>query len=90
MKWNKETKEKIQYATAVLMLAAGVTMGFLALAMNGWKDIPDSVLWFAAQCFIYAGSIFGVAMVINYKFDKIYNLINNEKNGRNENSKMAA
>ncbi len=90
MKWDKDTKEKIQYATAVLMLVAGVTMGFLALAMNGWKDIPDSVLWFAAQCFIYAGSIFGVAMVINYKFNKIYNLINTKEHGNSKNSKMAA
>ena len=75
MKWDKDTKEKIQYASAVLMLVSGTVMGFLALGMNGWHTIPDSVLWFVAQCFVYAGSIFGVAMVINYKFDRLRDMV---------------
>jgi len=82
MEWNKNTKEKIQYASAIIMLVSGLVMGFLALAMNDWHTIPDSVLWFAAQCFVYAGSIFGVAMVINYKFGEIKKIIN--KNGDND------
>ncbi len=82
MNWNKDTKEKIQYASAVVMLMAGLVMGFLALVMNDWHVIPDSVLWFAAQCFVYAGSIFGVAMVINYKFGEIKRILNDGDNNR--------
>lgn len=71
MNWNQQIKEQVQYASACFMLLSGVSMGFAALAMNAWHLIPDSVLWFVAQCFVYAGSIFGVAMVISYKFGQM-------------------
>lgn len=79
MNWNRNTKEQIQYASACMMLLAGVVMGFIALAMNDWHLIPDSVLWFVAQCFVYAGSIFGVAMVINYKFGQLVGDLNKQE-----------
>ncbi len=85
MKWDKEFKEKIQYGSAIGMLIAGVAMAFLSLAFNGWRLIPDGVLWFVSQTLIYAGTIFGFAMVINYKFGKIQSLIN----GKNKTSTSA-
>lgn len=71
MKWCKDTKEKIQYGTAVMMLVTGAVLAVISLVMNDWAEIPDSVLWYTAQCFVYAGSVFGVSLVINYKFGQI-------------------
>lgn len=89
MKWGKEVKEMVQYATAVMMLLVGSALATIALWQSGWREIPDSVLWMSAQCLIYAGSIFGVSLVINYKFGQIMNIIDNQqnKNGRKDKSK---
>ena len=38
-------------------------------------QIHDSVLWFFAQCLIYAGSIFGVAVYVNTKFNYLVDKI---------------
>ena len=47
-------------------------------------EISDSVLWFAAQTMIYAGSVFGVSIYVNDRIsglkDRINKLENNEKN----------
>lgn len=62
---KRETKEDIQVWTAVGMLIAGVSLsaaGFLAEPLG---IIHDSVLWFFAQCLVYAGSIFGVYIYVN-------------------------
>lgn len=72
---KKETKEAIQIWTAVGMLISGVglsTAGFIVAPLG---KIDDSVLWFFAQCLLYAGGIFGIGIYvngkINYLADKI-------------------
>ncbi|WAX09895.1 hypothetical protein BT681P3_00012 [Bacteroides phage BT681P3] len=62
---KRETKEDIQVWTAVGMLIAGVTMSFTGFFVEPLGIIHDSVLWFFAQCLIYAGSIFGVYIYVN-------------------------
>ena len=67
---KRETKEDIQVWTAVGMLMAGVglsTAGFFVAPVGA---IHDSVLWFFAQCLIYAGSIFGVSIYVTGKVNK--------------------
>lgn len=67
---KRETKEDVQNWTAVGMLMAGVglsTAGFLVTPLG---IIHDSVLWFFAQCLIYAGSIFGVSIYVTGKVNK--------------------
>ena len=52
------------------MLMAGVglsTAGFFVAPVGA---IHDSVLWFFAQCLIYAGSIFGVSIYVTGKVNK--------------------
>ena len=53
---QRNTKEWIQYASAVGMLVSGV-------------------LWYVAQCLVYAGSIFGVTMYIHSKWGEVKNYI---------------
>ena len=62
---KRETKEDIQVWTAVGMLITGVAMSFIGFFVEPLGIIHDSVLWFFAQCLVYAGSIFGVYIYVN-------------------------
>lgn len=67
---QKNTKEWIQYGSALAMLASGVALAFLCFFLNQY-DIKDSVLLYVAQCLVYAGSIFGVAIYIRSKIGEV-------------------
>lgn len=67
---QRNTKEWIQYGSAVGMLVSGVALTFLCFFLNSYR-IEDSVLLYVAQCLVYAGSIFGVAIYINSKFGEV-------------------
>ena len=71
---QKNTKEWIQYASAVGMLVSGVLLTFLCFFLNHY-EVKDSVLWYVAQCLVYAGSIFGVTMYIHSKWGEVKNYI---------------
>lgn len=72
---KKENKpEKQQYvatASAVLMLMSGVVLSFIAYFRSPEGTISEGVLWFTAQCLIYAGSIFGVSVYVQNKVNDI-------------------
>lgn len=68
---KRETKEDIQVWTAVGMLIAGVTMSFIGFFVEPVGVINDSVLWFFAQCLVYAGSIFGVYIYVNGRVQNV-------------------
>lgn len=72
---KKETKEDVQICTAVGMLIAGVSLSVAGFIVEPTGQIHDSVLWFFAQCLIYAGSIFGVAVYVNTKFNYLVDKI---------------
>lgn len=63
------------------MLIAGVGLSIAGFIVPPTGQIHDSVLWFFAQCLLYAGSIFGIGLYVNGKFnhlaDKFTNLMNN-------------
>lgn len=58
----------IQYLSAISMLFCGVALSVAGFIVPPVGEISDSVLWFAAQTMIYAGSVFGVSVYINEKF----------------------
>lgn len=62
---KRETKEDIQVWTAVGMLIAGVGLSVAGFLVEPLGIIHGSVLWFFAQCLVYAGSIFGVYIYVN-------------------------
>lgn len=68
---KRETREDIQVWTAVGMLIAGVTMSFIGFFVEPLGIIHDSVLWFFAQCLVYAGSIFGVCIYVNGRVQSV-------------------
>lgn len=64
------------------MLVAGVGLsvaGFIAPPMG---EISDSVLYFFAQCLIYAGSMFGVSIYIHSKFNELSSQLNEKIKGK--------
>lgn len=65
------SREDAAILSAVLMLAAGVALAFIAFFRSPVGEISESVLWFTAQCLIYAGSIFGVSVYVQTKFAEI-------------------
>lgn len=67
---KRETKEDIQVWTAVGMLIAGTGLTVAGFLVTPLGIIHDSVLWFFAQCLIYAGSIFGVSIYVTGKVNK--------------------
>lgn len=67
-----DTKEKIQYATAVAMVVSAVVLAFICFFLNHYK-IEDSVLWYIAQALVYAASIFGISLAIKTKMGEVKN-----------------
>ncbi len=59
---SKETKESVQIWSAVGMLAVGVALVIAGFIVSPTGEVSESVLWFFAQCLIYAGSIFGIGI----------------------------
>ncbi len=83
---RKETKEDVQVCTAVGMLLSGVGLSIAGFIVEPTGQIHDSVLWFFAQCLIYAGSIFGIGIYVNTKFNSLIDRIKDKevKNGERE------
>ena len=77
---TKETRMKYQVYSALAMLLAGVALSVAGVLVPPVGEISDSVLWFFAQCLIYAGSIFGVSIYVQSKFTELKEEINNRKN----------
>ena len=71
------TKEVIQYGSAIAMIASGIVLAFLSFFLNDY-DIEDGVLWYIAQALIYAGGIFGVSIYFKTKLGEF------ESNARRE------
>lgn len=61
--------------TACITLASGIVMSFFSFFLSVDHIISDSVLWYFAQCLMYAASAFGIAAYIHAKFDHIGSLI---------------
>jgi hypothetical protein len=52
------------------MLASGVGLSVAGFIVPPVGEISDSVLWFFAQCLIYAGTALGVDVMIDHKLAK--------------------
>lgn len=77
---TKEDRTKYQVYSALAMLLAGVALSVAGFLVPPVGEISDSVLWFFAQCLIYAGSIFGVSIYVQSKFSELKEEMSNRKN----------
>ncbi len=55
---------KVRSYTAVAMLAAGVGLSVAGFIAPPFGEISDSVLWFFAQCLMYAGTALGIDVIV--------------------------
>ena len=62
------------------MLAAGVTLVFAGFLVPPLGEVSESVLWFFAQCLIYAGSIFGISIYVSSQLKNIRKQLNIDNN----------
>ena len=68
---KKETKEAIQYGSAIIMLLLGASLSIAGFITAPAGQIHESVLWLFAQCLIYAGSVFGISVYMTDRFSRI-------------------
>ena len=65
-KWDDlGVKDKIQYITAIVLIASGIILAFLSFAFT--FTIATGSLIYISQCFITAGGIFGVSIYFKNK-----------------------
>lgn len=81
---QRNTKEWIQYGSAVVVLTSGIVLAYVSYFTSQMRDVTDNVLWYFAQTLMYAGSIFGVAIAIEAKFENIKNKFFNHKNNETD------
>ena len=55
--------------TAVFMLVSGVALSTAGFITPPLGEISDSVLWFFAQCLLYAGAALGIDVIIDHKMN---------------------
>ena len=65
---TQEGRINFQYYTAAAMLLVGVALAVAGFIVPPRGEISDSVLYFTSQCFISAGSVFGVSVYVADKF----------------------
>ena len=64
---NSNTKENIQYTTAITGLVSGIVMCFLSFFLNQY-EISGSVLGYLGEWIIFASSVFGFSLYVKTKF----------------------
>ena len=57
------TKTKIQYACAVLLIVTSIVLAFVSDLTKG--EVQSGTLLYIAQAFLLAGSIFGLDAYVN-------------------------
>ena len=80
---KKNTKEDIQVWTAVGMLFAGVGLSVAGFVVEPLGQVHDSVLWFFAQCLMYAGGIFGIGVYVTTKFNHLVDKLKDKEENKN-------
>lgn len=63
-------KQDVRAWSAVGMLASGVGLSVAGFIAPPFGEISDSVLWFFAQCLMYAGTALGIDVMVDYKLKK--------------------
>lgn len=63
---TNNTKETVQYSTAIFTLLTGIIMCFISFFLNEY-NIEDSVLMYFGETLIFCAGVFGVNLYINDK-----------------------
>lgn len=72
---SNDTKETIQYITAIGFLFTGVLICFLSFFLNKY-DIENGVLWYLGHSVIFCGAVFGLNLAIKSKVGDLETRLN--------------
>ncbi len=73
---TNNTKEQIQYGSAVGMLLSGIVLTFICFFQKG--DVTDNILIYVGQALVYCGSIFGISIYAKSKISEELNKLKNK------------
>ena len=76
---KRERKEIAQVWTAILLIVSGIVLSFFSFFLSTEHCIDNSILWYFAQCLLYAGGIFGIRNYTITKIGQIGNADNKRK-----------
>lgn len=60
---EKDSKDKIEYASAVVCIASAIAVGTSSIVVSSTHDVAAGVLIFIAQLLLFAASVYQ----LNYK-----------------------
>ena len=60
------TKDWIQYSTAIAMIASAIILTFISFFVT--STVVGGVLWYVSEALVYAGSVFGISIYFKTKF----------------------
>ena len=67
---NRQTKEIIHYCCAIASLFLGFSLCFIGFFFAPTGEVSDSCLWILGQCFVFAGSVFGITLYVKQEIKK--------------------
>lgn len=71
MKDKESIKETTKFAMSVVVLLAGIAMGFISLFIPPAGVIDPSVLGFAGELFTFVGAVWGIGNYTEIKLKQI-------------------
>lgn len=74
----------IKELTALIALIFGFGLSLTGFIVDPTGVVDDSVLWIMGQCFIYAGSIYGISTHFQKKQKELENRIDKRLNKKNQ------
>ena len=70
---KSNTKDWIQYSTAIAMVASGIVLAFLSFLMTDDQDVNNGVLLYMGQALTFAGAVFGLSLYVKTKVGEVRN-----------------
>lgn len=67
MKFEREHRDLVSYATAVLLIISGVVLAFYSFFIL--HLIENSILGFLSLGLTFAGAVFGITQILKEKFE---------------------
>lgn len=82
------TKENVQYGTAISMVVSGIVLSFLCFFLNQY-NISEGVLWYMSQALVFCGAVFGFNLYMKSRLGEmeshlknaVQDIVNTKKGG---------
>lgn len=84
MKFNKDTKEFIQFISSLFVLITGIVMIFISLFMDPVGQIHPSVIGTFGMFLGFVGAVWNIDIKYTYKVKELENELRKNANGGEE------